>query len=132
MSQQEDFNILTARIGYNAQAKKDFHRVAAMYLKRLQKALDGMYGTGGVRHNQGGIAVSGEITLHLESLYVQVSEPMGGMFVGEKKIVMFRECKGLNDYTGGQNHFADAQTLMDTARFSRIIQSRCAIAQMRG
>lgn len=130
MTPQAEYNALMASCGYNPAAKKEFHRVAAKYLKRLQRQLDGMYGDGGLRHNQGGIAVSGDITLHLERLYVQVSEPFAQW--GEKKVVMFRECKGLKDYTGGQNNFADAATFMDTARFARIIQTRCSFPMKMG
>lgn len=130
MTPQAEYNALVASCGYNPAAKKEFHRITAKYLKRLQRQLDGMYGEGGLRHNQGGIAVSGEITLHLERLYVQVSEPFAQW--GEKKIVMFRECNGLKDYTGGQNNFATASDLIDTVRMARLIQSRCTVTQRRG
>jgi hypothetical protein len=124
-----DLDTLNASCGYNVQAKKAFHRVAAKYLKRLHMELGDMYGEGVLRHNQGGIAVSGEITLHLDHLYVQVSEPFAQF--GAKKIVMFRECSSRTDYCGGQNHFATAEALIDTAQFARVIQSKCTVRQYR-
>ena len=123
-----DLTTLTTNCSYNPEAKKAFHRVAAKYLKRLRPELS-MYGSAApLRHNQGGIAVSGEITLHFELLYVQVAQ----MSFGRDTIVMFRECKSLKDYTGGQNHFADARLLMDTAQFVRVIQTKCRFPMKMG
>ena len=123
-----DLAALTTNCSYHMDAKKAFHRVAAKYLKRLQKELGDIYGEGSLRHNQGGIAVSGEITLHLEKLYVQVYQSA----VRSNNIVMFRECRGLKDYTGGQNNFATADMLMDTYQFARLIQTRCTFTMKRG
>ncbi|MCP6769212.1 hypothetical protein NL529_30635, partial [Klebsiella pneumoniae] len=62
-----------------------------------------------VRSNKGGIAVSGEITLHHEKVYVQVSQPFGGGDTG----ILIRTCNGRRDYTGGPNHFASLALLDD-------------------
>ena len=61
-----------------------------------------------VRSNKGGIAVSGEITLHHDEVYVQVSQTFSGADTG----ILIRTCKGRRDYTGGVNNFA-ALTLLD-------------------
>ena len=50
-----------------------------------------------LRSNKGGIAVCGEITLHTDSLYVQISQSsMQGLDI------LYRSCDGRKDYTGGQ------------------------------
>lgn len=112
---------------YDADAKRLFHSAAATMLKRLKNELAGIYGEGGVRHNQGGIAVSGEVTLHLEKLYVQVSQPFGG-----GRPVLFRSCEGLRDYTGGPNNFESFETLCDPEQFARVIQTKVAFQLFRG
>src|SRR5271165_6273454 len=53
------------------------------------------------------IAVSGEITLHHERLYVQVCQPATGSDSG----ILIRSCKGRADYTGGPNNFVPLSCL---------------------
>jgi hypothetical protein len=55
-----------------------------------------------LRSNQGGVAVSGEVTLHADRLYVQASQPTTGSDTG----ILFRSCDGRRDYVGGVNNFA--------------------------
>jgi hypothetical protein len=55
------------------------------------------------------IAVSGEITLQADHLYVQACQPATGCDTG----VMFRRCDGRKDYTGGPNNFASLDLLND-------------------
>lgn len=112
---------------YDADAKRLFHSAAATMLRRLKTELSGLYGEGGIRHNQGGIAVSGEVTLHLEKLYVQVSQPFAS-----RNGVMFRSCDGLKDYTGGPNNFTDFETLCNPSHFARVIQTKVAFTMLRG
>lgn len=45
------------------------------------------------------MAVSGEIVLHHEKLYVQVCQPATGADSG----ILIRSCNGRGDYTGGPN-----------------------------
>ena len=56
-----------------------------------------------------GVAVSGEITLHHERVYIQVSQPSTGHDSG----ILIRRCKGRKDYTGERNHFASLSLLDD-------------------
>jgi hypothetical protein len=53
------------------------------------------------------IAVSGEITLHADRLYVQASQPATGSDTG----ILFRSCEGRRDYIGGRNNFASLDLL---------------------
>jgi hypothetical protein len=56
------------------------------------------------------IAVSGEITLHHDDIYIQVCQPATGADSG----ILIRTCEGRRDYTGGRNHFAPLRLLDDT------------------
>jgi hypothetical protein len=62
-----------------------------------------------LRTNAGGCAVSGEVTLHAENIYVQIADSC----MGKNSAVMFRTCKGKKDYSGGNNNFADVFSLVD-------------------
>jgi hypothetical protein len=53
--------------------------------------------------------VSGEITMHHDRVYVQVSQPSMGHDSG----ILIRRCAGRRDYTGGRNHFAPLALLDD-------------------
>jgi hypothetical protein len=100
--------IMQHGIGYNPELKAEFHKAAKRCLRRLVKELGLQKGEYDLRSNMGGIAVSGEITLHTDWCYVQVSQFRP---VAE---VMFRSCEGRQDYTGGPNHFCSAQLLEDS------------------
>lgn len=63
---------------YNNVQKRSFHVAGMKRLRALAKALGFAPKTFDVRSNCGGIAVSGEVTLHHERLYVQVSQPATG------------------------------------------------------
>jgi hypothetical protein len=92
---------------YNEPQKHLFHREARKALQALAEALCLPRQSFRVRSNKGGIAVSGEITLHSTHLYVQVCQPATGADSG----VFIRTCKGLDDYTGGPNNFAPLSCL---------------------
>jgi hypothetical protein len=86
---------------YEPDRKRRFHSVARARLRRLAAALGFPPTSFDLRSNQGGIAVSGEITLHHECVYVQVCQPATRADTG----ILIRSCKGRRDYTGGRNHF---------------------------
>ena len=94
---------------YNDAQKRSFHATGRKRLKALADALGLKAGTYDVRSNLGGIAVSGEATLHGEHLYVQICQPATGWDSG----ILIRTCKGRKDYTGGANHFAPLSWLDD-------------------
>ena len=89
-------------LGYcDPPVKRGFH-TASMRLMRLLAAELGMADkTFDVRSNKGGIAVSGEITLHHERLYMQVSQ---SCMHPRSLSWLIRSCKGKKDYSGGRNH----------------------------
>lgn len=88
-------------VAYDAAAKKQFHKVAHARLE-LAASHAGLRGVDyDLRSNMGGIAVSGEVTLHHDRVYVQVSQPCTGSDTG----ILIRRCQGRRDYIGGRNHF---------------------------
>jgi hypothetical protein len=89
-------------VAYDDVRKREFHRLARRQLGLLAKALDLPSGSYDLRSNMAGIAVSGEITLHAERIYVQTSQPFGGFDSG----ILIRTCNGRKDYVGGPNNFA--------------------------
>ncbi len=97
--------VVLARRGitYDAEAKAAFHREAKSALRALARELGLGAGDYDLRSNYGGVAVSGEITLHGDCVYVQIS--LGCMGAGRE--IMYRSCRGRSDYHGGHNHFCD-------------------------
>src|SRR4051794_31178693 len=95
------------RVAYDADAKRHFHHHAHAQLLKLAEALGLELGEYDLRSNEGGIAVSGEITMHADRLYVQASQPATRADTG----ILFRSCEGRRDYTGGRNNFASLDLL---------------------
>ncbi len=107
-------------VAYDPGAKRLFHSRARSQLRRLATALGLRPGSYDLRSNPAGIAVSGEITLHTDRLYVQASQSAMGNGSG----ILFRTCKGRKDYVGGPNNFAPAESRPRLAVMpSRLISS---------
>jgi hypothetical protein len=94
---------------YEPERKRRFHTAARGRLRKLATEIGLPAGSFDLRSNLGGVAVSGEITLHHEQVYVQVSQPMTRVDAG----VLIRTCRGRCDFTGGRNHFAPLALLDD-------------------
>jgi hypothetical protein len=109
------------RVAYDAEAKRLFHRRARRQLIALAAALNFDSADYDLRSNEGGIAVSGEVTLHADRLYVQVSQPATGSDTG----ILFRTCEGRRDYTGGRNHFASLDLLHRPEELAALIRRHC-------
>ncbi len=92
---------LKTNVFNHPEGKKAFHQAGKRVLRRLAQALGLEAGTYDLRSEQGGMAVFGEVTLHGEGVYVQVSQ-----IFGEPR-VLARSCKGRQDYTGGPNKYLD-------------------------
>jgi hypothetical protein len=114
-SEQFDFGF---PVQYNEAAKTAFHAKARAALKSLARHLHWPEGSYDLRSNRAGPAVSGDITLHGEQLYVQVSQSCMGPRFG----VLFRSCQGSRDYTGGVNNFAPLELLNTPATLARLIK----------
>jgi hypothetical protein len=107
--------------GYNGTAAKhkhDFHRTAQARMKELAAALGLTPSEYDIRSNRGGVAVSGEVTLHSDTFYCQIDQSV----MGPGNEILFRSCKGRDDYCGGSNHFAPAGMLDIPEVFARDIR----------
>lgn len=100
--------ILQCPLSYHAENKAVFHREAKRVLKQLADKLGLKPEEYDLRSNKGGIAVAGEVTLHTDTLYVQVYKSLFS-----KNDVMFRRCNGRKDYTGEANNFTHVTRLLD-------------------
>jgi hypothetical protein len=110
-------------VAYNGAAKVLFHDSAKRQLRQLARALGLLPDGFDLRSNEAGIAISGEITLHADHLYVQVSQPVTGGDTG----VLFRTCKGRKDYVGGPNNFASLDLLHQPEELARRIREACHV-----
>ena len=109
------------RVAYDDDAKRLFHHHARRQLRLLADALGLAPGAYDLRNNEGGMAVSGEITMHADHLYVQACQPATGHDSG----VMFRTCQDRKDYTGGRNNFTSLDRLNDPDQLARAIRAAC-------
>jgi hypothetical protein len=92
-------------ISYDVNLKKEF-------LHAGYSALNGLAGLMGLdssdfdlRINEGGIASSGDITLHGNELYVQISQR------SPSTNILFRTCKSRKDFVGDSNNYATIDQL---------------------
>jgi hypothetical protein len=104
-------------------SKRAFHNHARRRLKQLADALGLVPGSFDLRSNPGGIAVSGEATLHADHLYVQACQPATGHDTG----ILFRTCQGRKDYHGGPNNFASLDLLNRPQDLARRITEACRV-----
>ena len=111
------------RVAYHKWEKRDFHLAARRQLRRLAEALGLPLGAYNIRSNAGGMAVSGEIILHGDRVYVHVSQPATGHDTG----VMFRTCDGRKDYCGGPNNFASLDLLNRPDELASRIRAVCHV-----
>lgn len=106
------------RVAYDPKAKRLFHSNAQRQLKALAAALGLATSAYDLRSNRGGQAVSGEVTLHADYLYVQVSQPATGADTG----ILFRSCQDRRDYIGGVNNFTSLDLLHRPAELAHRIR----------
>lgn len=105
-------------VGYDAPAKDCFHAEGKKAMRQLAVALALEAGTYQIRSNKGGMAVSGEIILHADQFYIQLSLGV----CGRGQEVLFRRCRGRKDYCGERNHFAGVGELVDPERLAARIR----------
>ena len=87
--------------------KNSMHRAAVRYMRLLAAELGLPPNSFDVRSNKAGIACSGEITLHGNSIYVQVSES----FMAPQALhFLIRGCKSRKDYSGMGNNFVQLKS----------------------
>ena len=107
------------RCAYDGEQKKAFHRQARIALRALAKELRLSPNSFDVRSCVGGVAVSGEIILHGETIYIQVCQPATGADSG----ILIRTCEGRRDYEGGRNHLAPLSLLDRPAELAGYVRA---------
>ena len=111
-------------VAYDEPAKRLFHSEGRAALRRLAEALGLEEDTFGIRCNKAGPAVSGEITLHGETLWVQLSL---GPF-GPDREVCFRKVRDRQDHIGERNHWGSVRELVEPERFAARIRRELKLA----
>lgn len=105
-------------VAYDEPAKRLFHSEGRAAMRRLAEALGMEEGSYDIRTNKAGPAVSGEITLHGETLWVQLSL---GPF-GPDREVCFRKVQDRQDHIGERNCWASVRELVEPDRFAARIR----------
>ncbi len=100
---------------YNDETKDLFHSRARKVCQVIADAMALPKDSYEIRSNKGGIAISGEMTLHSETLYLQIQQ-------GSHNDIMFRSCNGRKDYCGGSNNWASFDDLRNMERFCKALQ----------
>lgn len=107
-------------VAYHQDRKCVFHRATKQRLKALADHCGWSKATYDVRSIMGGIAVSGEVILHHDQVYICVSQELG-----RDCGILFRSCNGRQDYSGGTNSFAPLDLLDDipalAGRIARLV-----------
>ncbi len=103
---------------YDEAQKRCFHTTARARLRQLAAALRLPSGSYDLRSNKAGVAVSGEITLYHEAVYIQVSQSALDGDMG----ILIRTCRGRRDYTGGANNWAPLELLDDIASLAAMVR----------
>ena len=99
-------------VAYDEAAKRAFHGEGRRALRRLADALNFEADTYDLRSNRAGAAVSGEITLHGDEVWVRLS--LGAL--GPDHEVSFRRVSGRSD------HWASVRELLAPDRFAERIR----------
>jgi hypothetical protein len=103
-------------VGYHA--KKDFHYFGALFLRSLADRIGLQRGTHHVRSNLGGDAVSGEIYLRHDKLYMWITQSFDGQV-----LLIYRACNGRRDSIGEQNNTIKLIDMKDDARAAELVQN---------
>ncbi|MDF0491502.1 hypothetical protein PX554_25625 [Sphingomonas sp. H39-1-10] len=101
-------------VGHDDDAKRAFHSEGRTAMRRLAEALHLAENSFEVRSQKAGPACSGEITLHGEEVWVQLS--LG--YLGPDHEVLFRRVRGRADHIGDRNRWASVRDLLSPDRFA--------------
>lgn len=101
-------NHINAYSENSAKNKDEFIKLCKAYLNMIVKKLGLTKDQYEIRVNRSGIAGSGDITLHTDTLYVQLSQSCC-----DRHSFMYRSCRGQKDYTGGRNEWMRWTNLLD-------------------
>lgn len=111
----------------NEKRKNGLHSKGKTFLKALAAELGLGPKDYDLRSNLAGIAVSGEVTLHGDHIYVQIAESC----IGPRGLsVLFRGCKNRKDYSGySNNHVSMSDFNTDQERLIARVKREMEIAK---
>jgi len=110
-------------VAYDASAKHLFHADGRRAMRRLADALGLREDAYDIRSNAGGVAVSGEITLHGEEVWVQLSLDCRGADLE----ILYRRVSGRRDHVGERNHWTSVRDLLAPDRFAQRLRRELAL-----
>jgi hypothetical protein len=114
--------VQNTNIAYDEVAKTRFKKEGMAILREVAKRMGLLHAQYDVRWNAGGIAVSGDIILHTDTLYVNLMQSAIGSDMG----FMFRACNGRKDYTGMTNHWMKFDHFTDLESVARVFNAVAA------
>lgn len=109
MKELKELVELVTKLDLAYEGKEKFHRLGKRVCRQIADAIGLQEGSFDIRSNKGGIAVSGEVTLHGEHIYIQLSQSC----FGNRDRFMYRSCRDRRDYTGGPNRWMDWNDLLN-------------------
>lgn len=98
--------------------KEDWLKTGRKILKELAKELNLPEGSYDVSINRAGPAVSGDVILHSEKLYVDFSQTCLGPSFG----FLWRKCNGRKDNSGGPNQWMKWEKLDNLTNIAKIMR----------
>jgi hypothetical protein len=105
--------------------KEEYKKLGRKILKYIAEQLQLPKDAYEIRWNPGGIACSGDHTLHTDHVYVSLHDNLGsGWFY-------FRTCNGRKDYSGGRNIIVTWASLLKPDGMDKLIAA-LKIAQAKG
>lgn len=116
MKTQNKINQYVNEIGISHAFGLDYHTKQAFHScgKKLLKAIakEANWNEFKVRSCLGGDAVWGEVTLHTPTIYLMIHHSFS-----DNPRLLYRSCKGMDDYSGGQNNYMDLNKInIDTLK----------------
>jgi hypothetical protein len=111
--------IATTSVAYDDQAKREFLRMGEQVAIMLASRMGLNEDQYDVRVNKAGVAVSGEVTLHTDTHYLQIAQSTGFL----EKGFLVRACKGRKDYVGSRNYFVKWTDLRDMDKVCEFVLS---------
>jgi len=102
----------------SARIKQAWLAAGGRIARKLAKALGLEKGEFSVRTNPAGPAVSGDVTLHADWVYVSLSQSCAGL--GD--MFMWRYCDSQRDFTGHANQWERWTSLLDLPRFAEAVK----------
>lgn len=92
----------------NGSRKRRFQRRGLAFLREVARYLPPSHGPVDVRWNPGGPAVSGDLILHSDRVYLCIDPTM---LYGRNQVGYCRPVTSRKDYTGGPNHPLRLETI---------------------